>query len=411
MSERNLESADIVIVGGGLAGATLALALAPSDYRVVVLEAFHFADAAQPSFDDRSVALAYGSRLLLQDMGLWSSLEPLGQAISEIRISERGRLGLTRMSAVEERVPELGRVVENRLLGEAFGRALQTTEGADWRAPAVVESVQPGDSGSRVDYQLDGQPRSLEAKLVVAADGARSRVREGLGVGAQSTDYGLSAVIANIEHQLPHRGVAWERFTPTGPLAFLPLTDFDGRPRSSLVWTLRHDEARHWGEADEGAFLQRLGEDFGHRLGRLQRAGQRAVYPVSLTRAERCTAPRAVILGNAAQALNPVAGQGFNLALRDVATLASLLLESGEQDPGSPSLLTDYDEARAGDRRSTIRFTDGLVRLFSNAVTPLSHARAGGLLAADLIEPLRQQLVRQGMGLRGRRRLKGGRRG
>lgn len=411
MSEQAPEQVDIVIVGGGLAGATLALALASSDYRVVVLEAFHFGDAAQPSFDDRSVALAYGSRLLLQDMGLWSSLAPLGQAIEEIRISERGRLGVTRMSADEERVPELGRVVENRLLGEVFGRRLRYSADAEWRAPAVVESVEPGEQSSRVHYQLDGRPQTLEAKLVVAADGAHSRVREALGVGAEQTDYGLSAVIANVEHQLPHRGVAWERFTPTGPLAFLPLTDFDGRPRSSLVWTLRHDEAAHWGEADEGVFLRGLSEDFGHRLGRLQRAGQRAVYPVSLTRAASCTAPRAVILGNAAQALNPVAGQGFNLALRDVATLASLLLEPDVGDPGGAPMLARYAEARASDRRSTILFTDGLVRLFSNSVTPLSHARAGGLLAADLIEPLRQQLVRQGMGLRGRRRLTGGRHG
>ncbi|EDY85498.1 2-polyprenyl-6-methoxyphenol 4-hydroxylase [gamma proteobacterium HTCC5015] len=405
-----IDQADIVIVGGGLVGATLALALNDSDYKVVVLEAFSFGDAGQPSFDDRSVAIAYGSSLLLRDMGLWSNLTSLGQPIEEIRISERGRLGLTRMSAAEEGVVELGRVIENRLLGECFAEQMSASS-VDWRAPAVVEAVTQGETSHSIDYRVGQRKHRLEARLLVAADGAQSSTREALGLQTEQTDYGLSAVIANVEHQLPHRGQAFERFTKTGPLAFLPLTDFGGRPRSSLVWTLQHDEAQDWLACDETTFLQGLGEAFGQRLGRLQKVGQRAVYPVSLTQSKHCATRRAVVLGNAAQALNPVAGQGFNLGLRDVATLVDVLLSAQGGDPGADSVTQEYQRLRQPDRRATIRFTDGLIRLFSNDIAPLSHARAGGLLLADVLEPLRQRLVRQGMGLRGRRRLRGGRYG
>lgn len=399
---------DVLIVGGGLAGASLACALNRLPYKVGVIEAFRFSDQAQPSFDDRSIALSYGSTLLLDGMGLWSALREAGAAISEIQISERGRLGLTRMKATEERVPALGYVIENRALGAVLAREVATSPGLDWLAPARVVAVETGAEQVAVHYEAEGQSHMVTTRLLVAADGAQSFVRGQLGIEAQQTDYGLSAIVANVQTQLPHNGVAYERFTETGPLAFLPLLPFEHKSRSAIVWTVRHGEVEELLQLPEREFIQRLQQRFGQRLGRIQKVGQRSSYPVSLVKAEQCVAPRAVVVGNAAQSLNPVAGQGFNLALRDVATLLALLAEQAEQtvaDAGAVELLEAYASQRKEDRADTIRFTDSLVKLFSNAFTPLAHARAGGLLVADLFEPLRQRFVRQGMGLNGPRRV------
>ena len=402
---------DIAIVGGGLVGATLASALSRLPYSVIVLEAFALGDASQPSFDDRSVALSYGSRLLMQNMGLWACLKDHAQPISEIQISEQKRLGLTRMQAQEEGVDALGYVIENRIIGEQLGKHIEDADALQWLAPATVTEVETHNESVELTYESGGEVGKLQTRLLIAADGAQSFARDALGIQVDQQDYGLSAIIANVQTQLPHKGIAYERFTKTGPLAFLPLSPHQYKSRSSVVLTVKHDEVDELMAMEEGAFLKELQERFGQRLGRLQKAGKRAAYPVALTEAQRCTAQRSVVIGNAAQSLNPVAGQGFNLALRDVADLLELLkrqASSGiETDPGAVDLLETYTSNRKQDRKSTIFFTDALVKVFSNSITPLAHARAGGLLAADLLEPLRQQLVRQGMGLKAKRRIKG----
>ena len=401
-----MQSYDIVIVGGGMVGATLACALAKTDYRVAVLEAFEFTAPSSPSFDDRSVALSYGSRLLMQDMGLWGRIKAYAQHIAEIQISERKRLGLTRMHAQEEGVEALGYVVENRNLGAAFQQYIANADRLDWIAPAKVKEVNTRADSVELSYEFEGQDATLQAKLLVAADGANSFVRNCLDIAAHSTDYGLSAIIANVQTQLPHQGVAYERFTPTGPLAMLPLQPFAKQSRSSLVMTVKHEEVDGLMALNDADFLKELQGRFGQRLGRLNKIGQRAAYPVALVQAEKTAAPHSVIIGNAAQSLNPVAGQGFNLALRDVAALLDAL--QGDNAIGSAEFIAAYKASRVADRDNTIRFTDGLVKVFSNAITPLAHLRAGSLMAADLIEPLRQRFVRQGMGLNAQRRIKGG---
>ena len=387
-----------------MVGAALACALAKTDYKVAVLEAFEFAADQSPSFDDRSVALSYGSRLLMQDMGLWASVQEHAQHIAEIQISERKRLGLSRMHAQEEGVEALGYVIENRRLGAVFQQCI--ADKLDWIAPAKVREVKSRADGVLLRYDFQGQEAMLQAKLLVAADGANSFVRRCLAIAAQTTDYGLSAIIANVQTQLPHQGVAYERFTPTGPLAMLPLQPFAKQSRSSLVMTVKHGEVDRLMTLSDADFLKEVQGRFGQRLGRLRKIGQRAAYPVALVQAEKTTAPHSVIIGNAAQSLNPVAGQGFNLALRDVAALLDVL--QGEHRIGSAAFIGAYKASRVADRQNTIRFTDGLVKVFSNAITPLAHLRAGSLMAADLIEPLRQRLVRQGMGLNAQRRIKGG---
>ena len=238
---------------------------------------------------------------------------------------------------------------------------------------------------------------SVEARLVVAADGAQSAVRAALGVRAGESAYGQQAVIAHVDTARFHDYTAYERFTPDGPIAVLPI----GEGRSAIVWSLSPDAARRALALDDRAFLAELQAAFGLRLGRFTRVGLRQAYLLSLTQAERLTAPRAVILGNAAQSLHPVAGQGFNLALRDVALLAELLADAGG-DPGDPALLERYAAERAPDRQAVIRFTDALVRGFGLPLAPLRRARGHGLLLFDLLRPVKHEFARRTMGLAGR---------
>ncbi len=233
---------------------------------------------------------------------------------------------------------------------------------------------------------------------MVAADGAQSAVRAALGIGAAVSDYGQQAVIAHVDTARFHDYTAFERFTPAGPVAVLPI----GEGRSAIVWTLAPDAARRALTLDDRTFLAELQSAFGLRLGRFTRVGRRQAYPLALTQAERLTAPRAVILGNAAQSLHPVAGQGFNLALRDVALLAELLADAGDGDPGDPALLERYAAERAPDREAVIRFTDSLVRGFGLPLAPLRRARGHGLLLFDLLRPVKHEFARRTMGLAGR---------
>jgi 2-octaprenyl-6-methoxyphenol hydroxylase len=239
---------------------------------------------------------------------------------------------------------------------------------------------------------------TLATSLVVAADGAQSTVRTALGIGASIADYGQHAIIAHVDTTRFHEHTAYERFAPGGPLAVLPIAE----GRSAVVWTLAPDAARRALALDDSSFLAELQAAFGLRLGRFTRVGRRQSYPLALTRAERLTAPRAVILGNAAQSLHPVAGQGFNLALRDVALLAELLADAGDGDPGDPALLETYARERAADRAAVIRFTDSLVRGFGLPLAPLRRARARGLLLFDLLRPVKHEFARWTMGLAGR---------
>ena len=237
-----------------------------------------------------------------------------------------------------------------------------------------------------------------DARLLVAADGAQSAVRAALGIEASVSDYGQHAIIAHVDTAQFHDYTAYERFTPAGPLAVLPI----GEGRSAVVWTLAPEAARRALGLDDRAFLAELQAAFGLRLGRFTRVGKRQGYPLALTESERLTAPRAVILGNAAQTLHPVAGQGFNLALRDVAMLAELLAEAGDGDPGAAPLLERYAAWRTPDRRAVIRFTDALVRGFGLPFAPVRHARGQGLVLFDLLRPVKHEFARRTMGLAGR---------
>lgn len=390
---------DVLIVGGGMVGASLAVALKPLGMRVGLIEAFGFGVAGQPSYDDRSVALSYGSSRIYQGMGLWGSLRSGVESIRRIHVSDRGYFGAARLSAEQEQVPALGYVVESRVLGKALYAEL-ASGGVELIIPAKVFAVEQAPDCVTVGVERDGVVDTLSSRLLVASDGVNSAVRDMLGIAAKRTPYHQTALIANVTTAEPHLNTAYERFTPGGPLALLPLTE----GRYSLVWTHRDEDVEATMQLDDAAFLQKLQAAFGYRQGEFLRVGQRATYPLVLQKSQREVEGRAVLIGNASHALHPVAGQGLNLGLRDVATLVDLLAEAAGSggDVGDAALLQTYEARRKPDYAAVVSYTDLLVRIFSNDFAPLGHARAGGLLAVDRVPALRHWITRQSMGLRHR---------
>lgn len=394
MSERPFLRCDVAIAGGGMVGLSLAAALAHLPLDVVVIEPVAPGADEQPSFDARTTALSGGSRRVLEGIGAWGAVAAGATPIRRIHVSERGAFGTAILTAEEQGVASLGYTVENRLLGQSLRARVGEFPRLRVRNARVAAVTTCADA---ITFQTDGG-EAVEARLVVAADGAKSAVRAALGIGVSVSEYGQQAVIAHVDTARFHDYTAYERFTPDGPIAVLPI----GEGRSAIVWSLSPDAARRALALDDRAFLAELQAAFGLRLGRFTRVGRRQAYPLSLTQADRLTAPRAVILGNAAQSLHPVAGQGFNLALRDVALLAELLADTGGSDPGDPALLERYASERAPDRRAVIRFTDALVRGFGLPLAPLRRARGHGLLLFDLLRPVKHEFARSTMGLAGR---------
>lgn len=390
---------DVLIVGGGMVGASLAVALKPLKLKVGLIEAYNFGVAEQPSYDDRSIALSYGSSRIYQGMGIWGKLRSGVESIQHIHVSDRGHFGAARMEATEENVPALGYVVESRVLGKLLYDELATGEIA-LLVPAKVYGVEQSADSVQVQIERNGVVDTLQTRLLVVSDGRDSSVREALGIDSIRREYHQTALIANVTTSEPHRNTAYERFTANGPLALLPLTE----GRYSLVWTHQDDEVSNTLQLDDADFLRKLQLEFGYRQGTFTKVGQRAAYPLVLQKAVKEVAGRAVVIGNASHALHPVTGQGLNLGLRDVAQLADLLAETvvANSDPGAADLLARYQRLREPDHQSVVRYTDTLVRVFSNDFAPLAHARAAGLMAVDRIALLRRWNARQGMGVRQR---------
>lgn len=390
-------SFDVAIVGGGLVGASLALALGQAGVRVAVIEAHPLDTGAQPSFDDRALALAWGSRLIFEALGVWSEIRTEAEPIGRIHVSDRGHFGATRMSAEEEGVEALGYVVVARAIGRALMSRLAGLESVSYRAPARFRQLRI--DADRVTIQVEGAQgqEELDAGLLIAADGARSPVREALGIGERLRDYGQTAITTNVLVSAPQAGLAFERFAASGPVAMLPMRE----GRYGVVWTVESSRQEEVMGLSDDAFAAALQWHFGNRLGRFLRVGRRSAYPLVQVLAEEQTGTRAVVIGNAAHALHPVAGQGFNLSLRDVATLAELIVAAvGEgSDPGEADLLERYEARRRSDHRAVTGFSDLLVALFSNRLPGLSQLRGLGLVAIDLVGPLRHGLARRAMGL------------
>lgn len=402
---------DIVIVGGGMVGASLACALLPSadalDLDIAVVEAFPMPPVGaleyQPSYDARATALAYGSRTIYELMGVWDTLRQHLSPIEHIHVSDRGRFGATRLHAEDEQVTALGYVVENHWLGWVLLDRLQQPDATrvDFICPAEVTQIDPGQTQMNLQIQQDDESHAVSAELVVMADGGRSELRERMGIGYQQTEYGQHAVVANVSPDRPHGGVAYERFTDSGPMALLPLEDEGGRARCGLVWTVPDDQIEDVLALDDAAFLARLQDRFGYRAGAFVHVGSRQAYPLKLSLADEQVRAGLAVLGNAAHALHPIAGQGYNLALRGVVALADRLIQARKEGVllGDLGVLQAFYEQQRYDQQRTIGLSDQVMKLFSNSNPLLSAGRDLGLQLLDICPPAKTLFARGAMGL------------
>jgi 2-octaprenyl-6-methoxyphenol hydroxylase len=410
---------DIAIVGAGMVGATLAHAVSqiqrPDGRKlsIALIDANPLTTSEHPGFDARVIALSYGSQQILQQFDLWQRIAPMATAIKHIHVSDRGHWGFTRLDHSEYNLPALGQVIELQTVGHILQTALTETSSAKgYVKSGVNSSVKNGTKKSvnwycpnklvAIDRQIehtdvildDGQ--RLRCKLLVGADGNQSMVRQLTHVPIEVTDFEQTAIIANVQTSKTHEGKAFERFTDTGPLALLPMSN----QRSSLVWSVRSDQAEEIMALDDTAFLARLQQRFGYRLGKFIKMGQRFSYPLLLTEALEPIQYRSVVIGNAAHALHPIAGQGYNLGLRDVAVLQHQIATAflAGQDVGCSAVTQGYWKKRKPDHQKTIWMTTSLATLFANNYAPLVAARNLALHTMGYKPEYKRPLARQALG-------------
>ena len=404
---------DLAIVGGGLVGASLAIALQPLaeklNWKICLIENQPPTDEPcikdwQPSFDARSTAISWGTRLIYERLGLWQDLEQHANPIEHIQITDRGFLGATQLHNTEQQVAALGYVVPNIWLGKVLWKGLAAAKNTQVLAPATINYVSfPNPEQALLEGELEDKPLALKAKLVVLADGGRSGIKQQLGIADDVHDYEQTAIIANVRMSKPHHLWAYERFAADGPMALLPLAGRD----MALVWTRTSEQAEVDTALNDAAFLQAIQKSFGNRAGRFQKVGERFAYPLKKIRAKEQVRQNLVLLGNTAHYLHPVAGQGYNLAIRGVITLAEALAKGAQQaidqglvfHPGELPLLEKWQAERVGDQAGVIGFSHGLIALFANDAPLLGHARAAGLIGLNLTAPLRRWIAAKAMGV------------
>lgn len=392
---RQVQSFDVIIAGGAMAGATLALALtklASRPLSIAIVEPYPTDHHQHPGFDSRSIALAHGTVELLKAWSLWPSLQPFATPITQIHVSDRSHLGMVNMSASEVGLDALGYVVELADVGRQYAEKIAACQTITCFCPLSVEQVER--TQQQVTVTLSDQ-QVISGKLLVAADGALSTSGQQIGLALAEHDFEQVAVIANVRCSQPHQGRAFERFTSSGPLALLPLSD----DRLSLVWCLSPMQAEQMSQATEHEFLSQLQTAFGWRLGRFLQVGKRSHYPLLLRHRPQSIAHRFVSIGNAAQTLHPIAGQGFNLGIRDIASLAEVLTDGDPALLGDYVQLSTYRQRREADRQATIQLTSSLVHLFSNDWLTLRVARNLGLVAMENLPLLKAPLLHRTLGV------------
>lgn len=365
-------------------GAALALALRESSLHITVLEARKSTEA---STDPRALALTYGSRLLLAQLGVWPELAQVSP-IKTIHISQKNSFGRTQLKAAELKVPELGYVLPYTALHTALLHKLQACD-VNYQQGAAVTQLNNSAEGAEIFYQQNGKEHRLHARMVVVADGGKLLEASH---PAEVHDYGQSALITHVTCSQPQADTAFERFTPQGPLALLPYQD-----GYELVWTAADSAIQTMLQWDDHTLLGQLHQHFGDRVGSFLSVGTRNSFPLRLKRAPATTLPHTVLIGNAAQTLHPVAGQGFNMGLRDAWELAQEILRSSPETLGSEAMLSNYRQSRNLDRNSGIRFTDGLVRLFSNDLPLLASTRSASLSLLDCLPGMKKFIAKRMM--------------
>ena len=386
---------DVIIVGGGLVGLSLAALLGRTGFRVALVETRPpQLDWPEDSIDLRVYAVSRVSEKLLHDVGAWSDIVPFACAYRDMRVWDAGGSGEIHFDSAELGEPNLGHIVESRIIEKALLAVLQTLPTVQVFCPVAIASFGSDDGAQSVRLE-DGH--SLSAPLLVGADGKQSRVRDYAGIHAKVSDYGQQALVAVVECERGHGDTAWQRFLPTGPLAFLPLRD----GRCSIVWSATSDVAKRLLALDDGAFCQALGEAFEERLGKVIQVGKRVLFPLHRQYAEPTVAPRIALVGDAAHVIHPLAGQGVNLGFKDVRELAEVLLQARRQgrDIGRLSVLRRYERARKGDNMATLLAMDGFKQLFGSSAPPLRWLRNTGLDWVDKAAPVKNVIMRSAMGL------------
>ena len=398
VDDHAVETYDVLIAGGGLVGASLAIALDGASLAVALAEAAPPRADLQPSYDERNLALAGASVNALRALAVLDAAAPV-QAIERIHVSRRGDFGSVHFDAAELGLSSFGATIPARELGNALLRRLDACRELVRLAPAEVVGIEQRTDAVEIVLRANTGERRIRTRLLVGADGTESFVRGTLGIDVERHDYGQSAFVTTLTVETPLSGSAYERFTDSGPVALLPL----GANRAGLVLSVPSSDAARVGALDDAAFVAFVHERFGYRAGRFSRPGRRKPYPLARALASRTVATRAVLVGNAAQTVHPVGAQGFNLGLRDALTLAELLRAAAAvgDDPGSATLLAQHAERRAADRSATTRFSDDLVRLMGNDFAPLRLVRSLGFHALDRIAPLKRRFALRGMGFRG----------
>lgn len=395
---------DVCIVGGGMVGATAACALAKnSDLSIMLIEAFPVKKSTMvesgeysPSYDARSTALSRGTAEIFQQLDCWAAMREQSTPILDIHVSEKGGFGFSHLNAEQECVPALGYVVENAWLGAILTHQLYQYSNIQIHSPANVDALSFKSGCVSVIVKGERWSGEVATQLLIAADGQDSTVRSLLGIDMEVSDYGQKAIVANVSADCEHQFVANERFTKNGPLALLPLRD----NRLSLVWSLANGEAEETLALTDGDFLLKLQSQFGQRVGKLIKVGERFSYPLQLMRAKEQIRPRVAVVGNAAHTLHPVAGQGFNVAARDVAVLAAQIKSAYRQNKpiGDFDILQQYWNKRSIDQEKTIQFSDKLLRLFGSDVRVLRTARNIGLIGLDVWDQGKGVFAKHAMG-------------
>ncbi|HAK16960.1 MAG TPA: 2-octaprenyl-6-methoxyphenyl hydroxylase [Acinetobacter junii] len=398
----------VIIVGGGMVGLSLALMLAKSNIAVKLLEAVKYPNyddenlaPYHSSFDARNTALSRRSVQIYQKLGLWDALQQHATPILQVHITEQGSFGKARLVAEQEKVESFGQVIENAWLGRVLLTQVRQQPLIELIDGVQVTSLTQDADEVHIEAMRNGEYiYSLKSKLVIAADGRDSFCRQAIGVGVDEHDYAQVAIVTTVQTSKPHQQVGFERFSALGPLALLPLP---GEYRRSVVWPVKKGTEAEWlGEENDQHFLDALQETYGDRAGKFEKTGKRFSYPLSQVLAHKQAVGRVVLMGNAAHTIHPVAGQGFNLCLRDADVLVRYLLEqlAKSDDIGHPDNLLAYEQARLTDQQRVIKFCDSVVRGFSNQNPLLKLIRNTGLIAFDVIPGIKPLVANYAMGLK-----------